>query len=100
MRDGVFPTYSDYYTAALQGPIPQPGMVSRFLVTLVTLDSQFCFPRLRGMSEVRLNFSASQSLLLDLTDILKGEGAPEWQAYLFAVLPVSSFLTLKLFTPL
>lgn len=83
---GVFPTYPDSTTAPPQGSMPQPDMMNRLSLILVILDSQFCSLSLRKLSEVLLNFSAFQSVLLDLTDVPKGEGTPKWQAYLFAVL--------------
>lgn len=61
-----------------QGPMPQPDVVSRLSLILVILDSQFGSLRLRKLSEVLLNFSAFRSLLLDLPDVLKGEGTPKW----------------------
>lgn len=47
------------YTAALPSASPQPGLVSRLPPTLVIRDSQFCFSRLRRLSEVLFNFAAS-----------------------------------------
>lgn len=99
-RNNVFPTYLDSSSATPQGPTPQPYMVSRLSLSLVILDSQFCSPRFRKLSDILLNFSASLFPHLGLTNVSKGEGTSKWQAYLSAVLSAPSSLKLKLFNPL